>query len=1201
MLQKLLLSLILSCFVFVGLNAASYDIQLTASTQISTCYANGKILVKLSGADYSALQPSDKVTFDVKKNGVSYKFHDLAMTDIQAGATFSLEGYAAGAYTIDYTVWVGATEIKGSLAASVPSSGYVEPLVYQTLGGNQMMQGTRPTLTCRPTGRIQLEITRGKFPYTVQVFKDGVFLRNEVYASRMFSGTNAAAEDYRDYYNVEQLDKGSYSFTLTDSCGYQLTLAESIVVAEATFNCVPSFAAYSAYRNQYLSFSMAKSFFNNVKYDTYSDQWLEYRFALEGQAQGAWKPYSATDSVLVSNISSVQGKKYKFEMRVKNCPTYPVCYADVLIPTIPPPPPPPPCKKNISVSATLVPKPGSGASTFCACDGGTPPATEYEKWQVTSSYTLCDNYTLPLSYKWTNLDNALFSDSQNNINTAIWSYTSPEYPLTDDIYGDSIHIELTDAAGRVHKDTIIRIPPKPQPPQPTPPQPIVWMLGQSVSSGVGCNTASSGRLFIMANCSNIPDGATIEMNQTPNGYHFTGTYNLASRKWVFAPSTFTDFVITQTDYNASTCSNLVNIGFPSQFRYGNYSFTVKWRTVHGNDSVASISTNITNTAPVSYAVSQNLSFVSKKTCQGTIFYPKAQVVSWNTSDPTNKTKLPTKFWVSSGNATGYEINGGAASAGFCNQDSILITKPGRYIIQSYYSPTNGNTPDPNYASCTISTDSIDYDKQTLSFEDYYGFFCADSRGSTIKGSVTVIAKTGSGMPPYTYTLYNGKDANAPLVGSNATGVFTDLEVNSSQFYARIQDQCKSSFGVAIPMSPVIATEAIFGDRTVCLGSPANLQGKMIGSSNQVVYQWTSNNALISTNRQIITPVIVTPTLFSLEISGFGCRISDTITVKPVSTINTQFADTICLGTNYNGGLEYKNAITTAHLSAGLHSFSSGPFPAQKGGCDSISNLSLLIVDQNNLVEDTMDICDDKFPFFWQDSLFVAGTPSGLYTMNKQTGSCSYQLALRLKVKKAVDSNTQFSRTICSGDTVLLNGTTYNQSGSYVKHYPAQNACDSLVTLHLTVVSPDITELTDSIYVGESYNLNGFSFPVQTEVGKKFDSQGLKNQYACDSTVTLQLWVLTTDLLIPEVFSPNGDSKNAKFEIQNIQRYPHNHIMIFNRWGNKVYEGKPYMNQWDGKNYFNPRLGDDLPVGTYYYILDLGDGSEVKKGFIYLNR
>jgi len=61
-------------------------------------------------------------------------------------------------------------------------------------------------------------------------------------------------------------------------------------------------------------------------------------------------------------------------------------------------------------------------------------------------------------------------------------------------------------------------------------------------------------------------------------------------------------------------------------------------------------------------------------------------------------------------------------------------------------------------------------------------------------------------------------------------------------------------------------------------------------------------------------------------------------------------------------------------------------------------------------------------------------------------------------------------------------------------------------------------------------------------------------------------------------------------------------VIFNRWGDKVFEAKPYNNTWDGKATEGVRIGsDELPVGTYFYILDLGDGSAVIKGYIYLNR
>ncbi len=94
----------------------------------------------------------------------------------------------------------------------------------------------------------------------------------------------------------------------------------------------------------------------------------------------------------------------------------------------------------------------------------------------------------------------------------------------------------------------------------------------------------------------------------------------------------------------------------------------------------------------------------------------------------------------------------------------------------------------------------------------------------------------------------------------------------------------------------------------------------------------------------------------------------------------------------------------------------------------------------------------------------------------------------------------------------------------------------------------------------------------------------------------------TELDIPEGFSPNGDNVNDNFFIKGINTYEVNTLTIYNRWGNKVYEASPYNNDWDGKNMYGVSIGNDLPVGTYFYIIQLnGDSSNYKRGYIYLNR
>lgn len=74
------------------------------------------------------------------------------------------------------------------------------------------------------------------------------------------------------------------------------------------------------------------------------------------------------------------------------------------------------------------------------------------------------------------------------------------------------------------------------------------------------------------------------------------------------------------------------------------------------------------------------------------------------------------------------------------------------------------------------------------------------------------------------------------------------------------------------------------------------------------------------------------------------------------------------------------------------------------------------------------------------------------------------------------------------------------------------------------------------------------------------------------------------------------------KIRGIENYPNNEFSIINRWGNVVYKKSGYDNTWDGTANTGVNYGTDLlPEGTYFYILDLGDGSKALKGYIYLNR
>lgn len=85
--------------------------------------------------------------------------------------------------------------------------------------------------------------------------------------------------------------------------------------------------------------------------------------------------------------------------------------------------------------------------------------------------------------------------------------------------------------------------------------------------------------------------------------------------------------------------------------------------------------------------------------------------------------------------------------------------------------------------------------------------------------------------------------------------------------------------------------------------------------------------------------------------------------------------------------------------------------------------------------------------------------------------------------------------------------------------------------------------------------------------------------------------------VPNAITPNGDGLNDMLifeQLENPERFPDNEIVIFNRWGSQVYTASPYMNDWQGTT----DNGNELPQGTYYYILRLSVAEgEVIKGDI----
>jgi gliding motility-associated-like protein len=113
---------------------------------------------------------------------------------------------------------------------------------------------------------------------------------------------------------------------------------------------------------------------------------------------------------------------------------------------------------------------------------------------------------------------------------------------------------------------------------------------------------------------------------------------------------------------------------------------------------------------------------------------------------------------------------------------------------------------------------------------------------------------------------------------------------------------------------------------------------------------------------------------------------------------------------------------------------------------------------------------------------------------------------------------------------------------------------------------------------------------------------ITDEKGCKHTKTAEI---KSEIHVYNGVSPNGDGKNDKFLISCIEQYHENVVRIYNRAGAIVYEDFNYDNEriyFEG--YGNRGLyigGDELPEGTYYYIVDKKNGEKPVSGYLELLR
>jgi gliding motility-associated-like protein len=334
----------------------------------------------------------------------------------------------------------------------------------------------------------------------------------------------------------------------------------------------------------------------------------------------------------------------------------------------------------------------------------------------------------------------------------------------------------------------------------------------------------------------------------------------------------------------------------------------------------------------------------------------------------------------------------------------------------------------------------------------------------------------------------------------------------------------------------------------------------------------------------------------------GCTVTDATVINQPDSITIQLVVTDATCNAPNGSI---NVQVTGGISPYDYSWSNGATTAN------LSNVvggtyTLTVTDENGCVAtvtDSVGTTSNIGGYVYATDVLCFGGNTGTAIAVIETG------------------NAPFNYTWSTGDTTnLINNLSAGTYSVYV-----QDAFGCEITIDFEVYQPDslIVELYSpepldgynvSIYEGADGSIqsdvyggtgsvtyiwsNGSTTPNIGGLSAGSYSVIVTDENGCTATAGISL-NQPRILEMPEGLSPNGDGDNDYFVIRGIDAYPNNELIIYNRWGNVVYQQSGYNNEWQGVN----NKGEPLPDGTYFAIFKpTGDGTaEPLTGYVDLRR
>lgn len=508
----------------------------------------------------------------------------------------------------------------------------------------------------------------------------------------------------------------------------------------------------------------------------------------------------------------------------------------------------------------------------------------------------------------------------------------------------------------------------------------------------------------------------------------------------------------------------------------------------------------------------------------------------------------------------------------------------------------------------------------------YSLTTTDVNGCTKTTTINITANTSVTTPTAipTVSVCYGNSATLTATGSGTVGWFSQpviggflangnsyttppLTKDTVYYAANAVGGCNSiRVPVQVKIIPASIKPVVTVNSPVCKGDTIKLTANSVTGAT---YNWSGPNTFTS---NIQNPfVIVTGTAnagpYFLFLTGGGCtsansfaNVSVIVPAKPIAASN----QSLCIGDTIK-----------------LNGYSGDP-----GATYNWSGPSLYT---SNSASNTI-----------APALI---SNSGVYTLYTMFSGCKSDTAkINVLVNPIPIINSYLVSTDCSNDSILMfadtaSGVTYNWSGpggftsnsnpvvinpitaanAGIYTFYANNSGCTFSSNSFTVnyfqapvinLGPDTTAC---IGTGMSFTVANFPYilwqdSTNTTTMNVYNSPGLYWVMVADSNgcwgsdSIIVNYVNCESLIMPNVFTPNGDGVNDHFYIGG-NYLSKERLWIFDRWGIEMYNSEDVVKGWDGTNMNNNQM---CAAGTYFYMADvvLFDGKhKIVKGYVTLFR